>query len=135
MTISDKALAELLQVHHGLWDMKSEIEFYGQSYPTYTASHKGYTSVVLPSKNGGNLLYITQNLNKSSYGSLQIQREAAKGRVVRITWVIDTSKGQYTYRGLIKTTPEVTTIESYTSFGTHLLYTSDPNHIPSKSQY
>ena len=135
MTISKQALSELLGVHHSLWDMKPEVEFYGQTYKTHTASHKGYTSVLLPSKTNGKLLYITQNLNKSSYGSLEIQRAAAQGKTVRITWIVDTSNGAYQYRGLIKTSPELTIIESYTNHGTALLYSSDPNYKPIKSKY
>jgi hypothetical protein len=135
MTISDKALNELLSVHNGLWDMKSEVSFYGRSYTTHTASHKGYTSVVLPSKTGSKLLYITQNLNKSTYGTLEIQRAAKEGKTVKLTWIVDTSDGQYEYKGLIKTTPDLTYIESYSSFGTAIAYSTDPNYIPIKSRY
>lgn len=136
MTLLTKPIQELLNVHNGLWDMNQEVVFYGERYQTYTASHKGYTSVLLPSKKTGtNLLYITQNLNKSTYGTIEIQRAAKQGKIIRITWIVDTSNGQYEYKGLIKTTPELTHIESYSSYGTAVVYTSDPNYKTIKSRY
>jgi len=128
-------ISELLTLHHSLWDLDDEVEYFGETYKVYKPEHKGFSRVLVPGKSGTNILYITQNLNKSTYGTQEIQRAAKKGKTVRITWVVDPSNGNFKYIGLIKSTDEYTLIEKYTNFGTQVMYHTDPKFKPVKSQY
>lgn len=128
-------ISELLTLHHSLWDMDDEVHYFGDTYKVYKPEHKGFSRVLVPGKSGKNIMYITQNLNKSTYGTQEIQRAAKKGETVRITWVVDPSDGRFNYIGLIKTTPSYSMIEKYTSFGTQLVYHSDPNFKIIKSAH
>jgi hypothetical protein len=116
------AISELLSLHHSLWDMDDEVSYFGNEYEVYKPEHKGFSRVLVPGKSGKKILFITQNLHKSSYGTLEIQRAAKEGKTVRITWIIDPSEGTFTYIGCIKTTDDYTRIERYSSFGTHKMY-------------
>lgn len=129
------AISELLNLHHALWDMKDRIEYFGKFYDVYKPEHQGFSRVLLPGKYGRNIMYITQNLNQSTYGTHEIQQAAKKGQIVRITWVVDPSNGNFNYIGVIKTTPTYSLIERYDSFGTHTLYHTDPKFQPIKSAH
>lgn len=128
-------ISELLALHHGLWDMDDHVQYFGKWYDVFKPEHKGFSRVVVPGKSGKNIMYITQNLNKSTYGTMEIQRAAKKGETVRITWIVDPSEGSFKYIGLIKTTDSYTIIEKYTNFGTQVMYHSDPKFQPAKSAY
>lgn len=128
-------ISELLALHHALWDLDDKVQYFGTWYDVYKPEHKGFSRVLVPGKSGKNIMYITQNLNKSSYGTIEIQRAAKKGETVRITWVVDPSEGTFKYIGLIKTTPSHTVVEKYTSFGTQILYHTDPYFKPVKSAH
>ena len=128
-------ISRLLYLHHALWDMDNTIEYFGTVYPVYQSKDKGFSRVIVPGKSGKNILYITQNLNKSTYGTLEIQAAAKAGKTTRMTWIIDPSDGGFKLIGLIKTTDDYQVIERYTSFGTEVVYHSNPIHQPTKSRY
>lgn len=128
-------ISELLTLHHSLWNMDDEVEYFGNTYEVFKPEHKGFSRVLVPGKSGKNIMYITQNLNKSTYGTLEIQQAAKKGETVRITWIVDPSEGTFKYIGLIKTNSSHSLIEKYTSFGTQILYHTDPYFQPVKSAH
>lgn len=125
-------ISELLTLHNSLWDMCDEVQYFGNTYKVYKSEDKSFSRVLLPGKSGKNIIYMTQDLNESNYGTLAIQRAAKLGKTYRITWIIDPSKGDI---GLIRTTEEFDLIEQYTSHGTMTLYHSDPKFMPAKSAY
>jgi hypothetical protein len=125
-------ISELLTLHNSLWDMCDEVQYFGNTYKVYKSKDKSFSRVLLPGKSGKNIIYMTQDLNESNYGTLAIQRAAKLGKTYRITWIIDPSKGDI---GLIHTTEEFDLIEQYTSHGTMTLYHSDPKFMPAKSAY
>jgi hypothetical protein len=129
------AISELLTLHHSLWDLDDTVEYFGNTYEVYKPEHKGFSRAIVPGKSGKNILFITQNLLKSSYGTEEIQRAAKLGKTVRITWIVDPSEGNFKYIGVIKTTDDYCVIEKYTNFGTHIMYHSDPNYKPIKSEH
>jgi hypothetical protein len=112
--------------------MCDEVQYFGNTYKVYKSKDKSFSRVLLPGKSGKNIIYMTQDLNESNYGTLAIQRAAKLGKTYRITWIIDPSKGDI---GLIRTTEEFDLIEQYTSHGTMTLYHSDPKFMPAKSAY
>lgn len=134
MSITTETINTLLDLHHDLWDSKDEIYYYGKTYEVFHAEHGGFSRVLVPGQSGKNIMFITQNLNKSSYGTLEIQEATRLGKKTRITWIVDPTE-DFKYIGLIKTTDEYSAIEKYTSHGTALLYHSDPNFKPIKSAY
>lgn len=133
--ISSYVISELMALHHSLWDMEDSVQYFGIWYDVYKPEHKGFSRVVVPGKSGKNIMYITQNLNKSTYGTQEIQRAAKLGKTTRITWIIDPSDGKFNYIGLIKTTEDYSLIERYNSFGTQVLYHTDPKFKPVRSAY
>lgn len=135
MTQNTHTIQVLLDLHHALWDMEPVVDYFDEEYETYTPEHKGFTRVLVPGKSGNKIMFVTQNLNKSSYGTMEIQEAAKRGKIVRITWIVDPSEGQFKYIGLIKTRPNYVLIEKYTSFGTQVLYSTDPYFKPVKSAY
>ena len=89
---------QILLVHHSLWNHTPTIKYGSISYPTYTPSHEGYTSVILPNDNAKNFLWITQNLNKSSYATSEITKAQTLGHVKRITWIVDNNDNKFSKR-------------------------------------
>jgi hypothetical protein len=121
----------ILDVHHGLWNRDKSVTYKSKEYQTYTPTHGGYSSVILPNENGYNFLWITQNLNKSSGASLEIIRSHSQGDDTRVTWIVDNSNNKFTYVGLVKTTDyfdgkKSIIIERYDSQGTQIIYSTDP---------
>jgi hypothetical protein len=135
MSIPNDTIKQLLDLHHALWDMEDVVKYFGDKYQVYKPNHKGFSRVIVPGKSGKNILYITQNLNKSTYGTLEIQRAAKAGKTTRITWIVDPSDGGFEYIGLIKTTDDYTIIEKYTTFGTQIVYSTNPYYSIIKSAY
>lgn len=133
--LSSDVIYELLAFHHSLWNMDDKVKYFGVWYDVYKPEHKGFSRVVVPGKSGKNIMYITQNLNKSTYGTQEIQRAAKKGKTTRITWIVDPTDGKFNYIGVIKTTDEDSLIEQYNSFGTQVLYHSNPKFQSAKSAY
>lgn len=136
----DPKVLSILRVHHSLWNREDFIERDGKQYKPFVPQHTGYTSVVLPNEQGYNLLWITQNMNKSSYGSESIRRSRSQGHDQRITWIVDNNNSKFQYVGSINTTQyfdgsEDIIIERYTETGTEVLWTNMPFHLPAKSKY
>jgi hypothetical protein len=114
--LTDHQASLILAVHDNLWDHlyaaknqgfyagNAQIKYKEHDYQINIPAHMGFASVLLPNANDRKYLWITQNLNKSSYGSLAIQRCASIGHDHRITWIVDTNDGGFVYRTNITTT-------------------------------
>lgn len=136
----DPAVLNILRIHHALWNREDFIERDGKQYKPFVPSHGGYTSVVLPNDQGYNLLWITQNLNKSSQGTLSIKRAIDKGHDLRITWIVDNNNSKFKYIGVVNTCmfsdgSQDIIIERYTDDGTEVVYTNMPFYRTTKSKY
>ena len=85
-------VSELLTLHNSLWDKSDEVQYFGNTYKVYKSEDNSFSRVLLPGKSGKNIIYMTQDLNESNYGTLAIQRAAKLGKTYRITWIIDPSQ-------------------------------------------
>lgn len=137
---------QLLDVHNTLWNALSDsyaglkLNYKGSEYDIYKPEHDGFTSTVISNDAGKNFLWITQNLNKSSYGSLEIKRARSQGDDKRITWVIDNSNDKFYYCAMIKTClyfdgKKDIYIEKYYNGNTEVVYSTEPYYLPPKSKY
>lgn len=147
MKLTDEQASELLKVHHALWnavyDRDSTIHNLDYKDNTYTiqiANHKGYASVMLPNSKGTKFMWITQNLNKSTYGTLSINKAREKDEDHRITWIVDTRNGGFDYRCNITTTAtdgEMTygTIEIYDDFGKEIVWSTNKAFITREAEF
>lgn len=85
-------------VHDDLWTGQKVTNFKGQDIAIkFTDS---YSSVRLPNKNNKRFLWITQNMNKSTTATYEIQQAFRKGNLLRYTWVVDDTS-EWEYVGLI----------------------------------
>jgi hypothetical protein len=148
MQITENQIEQILNTHNSLWNSLYDydspdhcLHYNDKKYQIFIPNHRGYASVVLPNTTGNAFLWITQNLNKSTYGSNEILSARDKDQDLRITWVVDTKEGQFDYRANIKTCTDFSgelihgDIEYYTSFGTHVLWSSNPLFISQKSKH
>jgi hypothetical protein len=149
MTALETPITEsILAVHNSLWnalyDFDSDIHslhYNDIQYNIYLPKHRGYASVNLPNPKGTQFLWITQNLNKSTYGTLQIQKARQRNEDQRITWIVDTSNGQFEYRTSIRTTASDTgeliqgSIDMYDSLGTETVWSTNPLLITQKAKF
>lgn len=136
----DPDVLSILRIHHALWNKEDTIERFGQKYIPHVPEHKGYSSVILPNSVGHNLLWITQNLNKSTAGTLSINKASSLGYLMRITWIVDNDSSKFVYKGCVNTTlycddAEDIIIEHYHDYGTQVFWTNMPFHVPVKSKY
>lgn len=136
----DPKILSILRVHHALWNREDFIERGGQTYTPFVPAHQGYVSVVLPNDQGYNLLWITQNLNKSTYGSQAILRSRSQGDDHRITWIVDNANSKFNYVGCVNTChyfdgSEDVIIERYNDYGAEVVWTNMPFYTPAKSKY
>lgn len=107
---------------------------------TYTPSHEGFTSVILKNAKGKPFQWITQNLNKTTYGTTRIIRGRAQGEDHRITWIIDNTHGEFKYVGRVESIryPDgklSSIVERYIGDETEVIYTSDPKARKARSKY
>ena len=141
--LTDHQASLILAVHDNLWNHlyaaknqgfyagNAQIKYQEQDHNINIPQHLGYASVLLPNANGRKYLWITQNLNKSSYGSLAIARCASIGHDNRITWIVDTNDGGFIYRTNITTTRDSDgklyhgSIEIYDSLGAENIWSHD----------
>lgn len=149
MAALDKETTEsILAVHNSLWnalyDFDSDehtLHYNNIKYNIYKAKHGGYTSVNLPNPKGTQFLWITQNLNKSTYGTLQVNKARERNQDHRITWIVDTSNGQFVYRTSIHTTSDDSgqmlhgTIDLYDSLGMETVWSLNPALITTKAKF
>ena len=149
MTQLDQSTVDsVLAVHNSLWnalydfDSDTHLLTYKEAqYNIYIPKHRGYASVNLPNSNGIPFMWITQNLNKSTYGTLQIQRARQRNQDHRITWIVDTSHGQFNYKTAIHSTTDDSgtllhgTIELYDSLGSELVWSTNPLLITREAKF
>ena len=147
MILSQKTIDDILSVHHTLWDALTTgrsnpcVTYNNETYDIRIPPHGGYASAILPNKNGTPFLWITQNLNKTSYGTLQIERQAKLNNDHRISWIVDTRNGGFKYIFNISTTTNDTghcingTIEMYDQFGTSTVWSTNPLMISKESEF
>jgi hypothetical protein len=149
MTQLDTSIVEsALAVHNSLWNAlydfdsdKHTLYYNDAQYNIYIGKNRGYASVNLPNLNGTQFLWITQNLNKSTYGTLQVQQARQRNEDHRITWIVDTSHGKFEYRTAIHTTSSDTgelmygTIDMYDQYGLETVWSNDPNKITKKAKF
>ncbi len=135
MKISQQTVDEILTVHDSLWEAVYSIDesthsltYKGETYPIQVPQHKGYASVMLPNSTGTRFMWITQNLRKSSYGTMAIERARKNGEDHRLSWILDTSNGGFINRTCILTTRNSNLdlifgqIEIYDSLGTETVW-------------
>jgi hypothetical protein len=148
MELSQEQLKQILYKHNALWnalyDFDSDfhcLQHEGRTYDIYIPAQRGYASVILPNPKGTNFLWITQNLNKSTYGSQAIQRARDKNQDHRITWIVDTRNGQFNYRTNITTTVGSDgelirgEIEIYDSLGQETIWSTNKSMITKKAKF
>jgi len=148
MNISEQQVQEILYVHNSLWNAVYDFDsdphslYLGdERYDIYMPAQRGYASVILPNPKGTKFLWITQNLNKSTYGSLAIQRARNNNQDHRITWIVDTRNGQFDYRTNITTTVDSDGqlihghIELYDSLGQEVLWTTNKSMLTRKAKF
>lgn len=148
MEITNETKNKILHVHNSLWnalyDLDSSyhsLDYEGLEFEIYFPAARGYASVLLPNPQGTKFLWITQNLNKSTYGSYQIQQAKTKDLDLRITWIVDNRNGSFTYRTNIKTLTDVDGnlldghIEMYDSLGTEIVWSTNPSTQPRKAKF
>jgi len=143
-------IEHVIDVHNSLWDLLStdtvgykSIDFYDKKYPVNIPEHLGFASVVLPGNGDKNFLWITQNMNKSTYGSLDIKEARSQGNDKRITWIVDNTDNKFHYCTLIKTCiyfdgREDILVEKYKDGNTEIVYCNDPayaSYVTPKSKY
>lgn len=133
-------IEQILSVHNQLWEGMSIITYKDQSQSSYSPSHNGYRSVILNNANGIPHMWITQNMSKSSYGTMAIEKAKSKGEDLRITWVVKVENGQFIYRSRISThffpnqeKQPIIEIETYKDELTEVLYSNDPNKYKIRS--
>jgi hypothetical protein len=147
MKITDEQANELFKVHDALWnavyDRDSTIHnlaYKGNDYTIQIANHKGYASVMLPNSKGIKFMWITQNLNKSTYGTLAINKARNENQDHRITWIVDTRNGGFAYRSNITTTFKdgqmiYGTIEIYDDFGKKVVWSTNKSFITRQAEF
>ena len=148
MKTSQKTIDEILAVHDSLWESvystdnsRPSITYKGNTYHIQVPTHRAYASVLLPNGTGTNFLWVTNNMSKSSYGTLAIQRAAKHNEDHRITWILDTTNGGFTTRTCIITTRNSTLdliagqIEIYDSLGKETIWSHNKLLITAKAQF
>jgi hypothetical protein len=148
MKTSQKTIDEILAVHDSLWEAvystdnsRPSITYKGNTYHIQVPTHRAYASVLLPNGTGTNFLWVTNNMSKSSYGTLAIQRAAKHNEDHRITWILDTTNGGFTTRTCIITTRNSTLdliagqIEIYDSLGKETIWSHNKLLITAKAQF
>lgn len=151
MLLSQQNIEEILRVHNTLWDAlysnltttptQHSITYNDETYSINIPSANNYASAVLPNTNGVPFLWITQNLNKPSYGTLAIERHAKSNNDHRITWIIDTRNGGFKYKFNISTTYNDTgnlidgIMERYDDYGTSVVWSTNSLLISKPSEF
>ena len=148
MSLTDIQASEILEIHDKLWDAVSNGEsqnhtltYKDKSYQINIPGHCGYASVLLPNSKGTKFLWITQNIHKSTYGTLAINRQKDLGNQHRITWIVDTNNGLFSYRSNITTTrnPEGIlihgAIEIYDSLGKETIWSNNQAIVTRKAAF
>lgn len=147
MQIQQEQIDQILQVHNSLWnalyDFDSDyhcLHYKNIKYTILISSDRGYASVVLPNPKGINFMWITQNLHKSTYGTVSIQSARKHNQDHRITWIVDTHQGAFNYRSNITTTVQDDimidgAIEIYDNFGTEIVWSTNTKLLTTKAEF
>lgn len=148
MNISEDQLKQILYIHNGLWNAVYDFDsdyhclyLDDNKVDIYIPADRGYASVILPNPKGTKFLWITQNLNKSTYGSLAIQRARTKDMDLRITWIVDTRNGQFDYKTNIHTMYDSNgqlvdgKIELYDSLGQEIIWSTNQSLLTRKAKF
>ncbi len=148
MLITENQALEIIAVHDSLWNaVYSEstsnrtLIYKDKSYSINIPPHKGYASVLLPNPEGKNFLWITQNLHKSTYGTLAIAHEKELGNDHRITWIVDSNNGTFKYRTNILTNRDSNgelifgVIEIYDSLGKAVVWSNNNSILTRKAEF
>jgi len=148
MNISQETIDEILSVHESLWEAvystdnsRPSISYKGNTYHIQLPPHKAYASVLLPNGTGTNFLWVTQNMRKSSYGTMAIERALKRNEDHRISWILDTSNGGFTTRTCISTTRNSSLdlidgqIEIYDSLGKETIWSHNKLLVTGKAQF
>jgi hypothetical protein len=148
MSIKQEQVQSVLDVHNALWDAVYDLDssqhsliYNGVEYSIKIPAHRGYASVMLPNKNGVQFMWITQNLHKSSYGTMSIANAKARGEEQRITWIVDTRHGKFTYVSNITSTKDSAgnlvdgSIERYDDLGREILWSLNGKLVTRKAQF
>lgn len=148
METSQQTINEILNVHDSLWnalyssdESRPSITYKGNTYSIQIPKHRGYASVMLPNSSGTRFMWVTQNLHKSSYGTMAIERSRKLGEDQRITWILDTSNGGFITRTSISTTRDSNLeliagqIEIYDSLGKETIWSHNQLLVTGKAQF
>lgn len=148
MELSEEKRIEILRTHQALWDaLYSEdssnlhVDYNHETYSIRIPESRAYASAILPNSNGSPILWITQNLSKSTYGAQAIRTAKSKGLDLRITWLVDNTNSQFRYKGQVKTCYNDIGnftdghIEIYDSYGTEVLWSTDSYYTRRKSMF
>lgn len=148
MSLTDIQASEILEIHDKLWDAVSNnqsqnhtLTYKDKSYQINIPGHCGYASVLLPNSKGTKFLWITQNIHKSTYGTLAINRQKELGNQHRITWIVDTNNGLFSYRSNITTTRNHEgilihgAIEIYDSLGKETIWSNNQAIVTRKAAF
>lgn len=148
MSLTDEQATEILNVHNALWNAVYDhdsnnhvLRYKDELYQINIPPHRGYASVLLPNSKGTKFLWITQNLHKSTYGTLAIQRQTSQGNDHRISWIVDTNNGQFNYRSNITTTKDPSglllfgAIEIYDSLGKEIIWSNNQMVVTRKAAF
>jgi hypothetical protein len=148
MKLSQETVNQILGVHNSLWDYvygqdESEptLNYKGNTYPVQIPHHRGYASVMLPNDKGSKFMWITQNLRKPTYGTMAIDRAKKLGEDHRMSWIVDTTNGGFTYRSYISTTKNLASeliaghIEIYDSLGREIVWSHNQALVTRKAEF
>lgn len=147
MKLTNEQAEEILKVHHSLWNAALDfdstvhsLQYKEHNYTIQIANHRGYASVLLPNSKGTKFMWITQNLQKSTYGTLEINRARERGEDHRITWVVDTRQGAFVYRCNITTTFKdgemiFGAIEIYDDLGKEIVWSTNKSYITKEAEF
>lgn len=148
MNLTNAKAQEILAIHDTLWNALygdqttlHTLLYNDVNYDIKIPGHRGYASILLPNSNGIKFLWITQNIHKSTYGSLAIQRHNTLGNDHRITWIVDTNNGGFSYRSNITTTRNSAghllhgAIQIYDSLGQETIWSNNKSIVTRKAEF
>lgn len=147
MKLTETQASEILKVHNSLWNAVYDhdstlhtLDYKGDEYTINIAQHKGYATVMLPNSKGTKFMWITQNLNKSTYGTLAINRSREQNEDRRITWIVDTRNGSFNYRCNITTSAidgemNYGMIEIYDDLGKEVIWSTNKSFITREAEF
>lgn len=148
MELTQEQRDEILKTHNALWNALYDydstyhcLDYRDEVYDIRIPDSRSYASVILPNKNGSPILWITQNLDKPTYGSMAIKDARDRHLDLRITWLVDNTNSQFKYKAQVRTCyndlGEMTDghIEIYDSYGTDVLWSTNSYFTRRKAMF